>query len=134
MMIGIIVAGHGEYATGITSMLELVVGRQENYEFINFIQGESQEDLEDDFDASLEKLKHCDKIAVMTDIAGGSPFKTAVTYAVSDSRLEVITGTNVPMLIELIFGRMSGAGEEKLIEQAIEAGKQQITRFHKEML
>ena len=29
-MIGIIVAGHGNFASGITSMLELVVGKPEN--------------------------------------------------------------------------------------------------------
>ena len=38
-MIGIIVAGHGNFASGITSMLELVVGKPENYEYIDFLQG-----------------------------------------------------------------------------------------------
>ena len=39
-MIGIIVAGHGNFASGITSMLELVVGKPENYEYIDFLQGD----------------------------------------------------------------------------------------------
>ena len=96
-MIGIIVAGHGNCASGITTMLELVVGKPEHYEFIDFLQGESQEALEEDYRDKLDKLKDCEKIVIMTDITGGSPFKSAVTYAVSDDRLNVISGTNVPM-------------------------------------
>ena len=69
-MIGIIVAGHGNFASGITSMLELVVGKPENYEYINFLQGESQEALEDDFREKLDNLKDCEKIVIMTDITG----------------------------------------------------------------
>ena len=125
-MIGIIVAGHGNFASGITTMLELVVGKPEHYEFIDFLQGESQEALEEDYRDKLDKLKDCEKIVIMTDITGGSPFKSAVTYAVSDDRLNVISGTNVPMLVELIFGRMN--------QSAMEAGKAQIIRFHKDML
>lgn len=133
-MIGIIVAGHGNFASGITTMLELVVGKPEHYEFIDFLQGESQEALEEDYRDKLDKLKDCEKIVIMTDITGGSPFKSAVTYAVSDDRLNVISGTNVPMLVELIFGRMNSDDSEALIQSTMEAGKAQIIRFHKDML
>ena len=64
-MIGIIVAGHGNFASGITSMLELVVGKPENYEYIDFLQGESQEALENDFREKLNNLKDCEKIVIM---------------------------------------------------------------------
>ena len=122
-MIGIIVAGHGNFASGITSMLELVVGKPENYEYIDFLQGEK-----------LNNLKDCEKIVIMTDITGGSPFKSAVTYAVSDDKLNVISGTNVPMLVELIFRRMNSDDSEDLIQSSMDAGKEQIVRFHKDML
>lgn len=133
-MLGIIVASHGNFASGITSMLELVVGKTEHYEYIDFQQGESQEELEIKLEVKLNILKDCGKIVIMTDISGGSPFKAAVTCAVSDGRLNVIAGTNVPMLVELIFGRMTSDDSEELIRKALEAGKQQITRFHKDML
>lgn len=133
-MTGIIVAGHGGFASGITGMLELVVGKPDFYEYIDFQQGESQESLEEDFDCKLNRLGNCEKVVIMTDIAGGSPFKTAVTYAVSDGRLNVIAGTNVPMLVELIFGRMNSDDTDSLIDNAMEAGKQQIVRFHKDMI
>lgn len=133
-MTGIVVAGHGNFASGLTSMLELVVGKQENYEYIDFLQGESQESLEEKFREKLNALRDCEKVAVMTDIAGGSPFKTAVMYAMSEGRLNVIAGTNVPMLVELIFGRIDCHDFEVLIENAMEAGKQQITRFQKDII
>lgn len=133
-MTGVIVAGHGKYGSGITSMLELVMGSLENYEFIDFQQGESQEDLEADFFRKINNLKLCDRILIMTDIMGGSPFKTAVTYALGDEKLEVISGTNIPMLLELLFGRMENEDCEELIQRALDTGKEQIIRFNKKLL
>ncbi|KYC73249.1 hypothetical protein [Heyndrickxia coagulans] len=45
-MIGIIVTGHGEFATGITSALELVLGKQESYVCVNFPNGDTAVELE----------------------------------------------------------------------------------------
>ena len=61
-MIGIIVAGHGNFASGITSMLELVVGKPENYEYIDFLQGESQEALEYDYSCLLYTSDAADEL------------------------------------------------------------------------
>lgn len=133
-MTGIMVAGHGNFASGITSMLELVVGKPEAYGYIDFLQGESQESLEEEFKEKLKGLESCEKIVILTDIAGGSPFKTAVTCAVSDSRLNVIAGVNVPMLVDIIFGRVNSRDDEALLVNAMEAGKQQIIRFHRDMM
>ena len=38
-MIGILVTGHGRFATGITSALELVLGKQEWFEAVDFPDG-----------------------------------------------------------------------------------------------
>jgi len=38
------------------------------------------------------------------------------------------------MLVELIFRRMNSDDSEDLIQSSMEAGKEQIIRFHKDML
>ena len=43
-MIGIIVTGHGRFAEGITSSIEMIAGAQADYEAVNFLQEESVED------------------------------------------------------------------------------------------
>ncbi len=127
-MIGMIVAGHGRFGSGITSVLELVAGRPADYQWIDFEQGESQEELEEAFREKLRALKPCEKIVIFTDVAGGSPYKTALMCAFEDQRLEVVSGTSVPVLLEFAFGRMEGDPGRDLTEQALRAGREQIAR------
>ena len=44
-MIGMIVAGHGSYAAGITSGLKLLAGEPEYYEPVDFLEEDSLEIL-----------------------------------------------------------------------------------------
>lgn len=44
-MIGIIVLGHDHFADGISGSLEMLLGKAENYERINYLPDDSWEDL-----------------------------------------------------------------------------------------
>ena len=44
-MIGIIVTGHGNFASGLTSSLELIAGKQENYIAVDFLKEDGIEQL-----------------------------------------------------------------------------------------
>lgn len=77
-MIGLLVTGHGHFATGLGSSLKLIAGEQENVEFVNFEEGHSIEVLKNNLVNALEKLSACDGVLVLSDLPGGSPFKTAV--------------------------------------------------------
>lgn len=50
-----------KFRVGYYQHAELVVGKPENYEYIDFLQGESQEALEDDYREKLNNLKDCEK-------------------------------------------------------------------------
>ena len=52
-MIGILVTGHGRFATGITSALELVLGKQECFEAVDFPDGDTKTELERNMDEAL---------------------------------------------------------------------------------
>ena len=43
-----IITGHGKYATGIRSAIELLAGPQESFKYIDFSEGMSEEDLAKD--------------------------------------------------------------------------------------
>ena len=45
LMIGIIVLGHDHFADGISGSLEMLLGKAENYEKINYLPDDSLEDL-----------------------------------------------------------------------------------------
>lgn len=130
-MVGLLITGHGHFATGLGSSLRLITGNTENIEYVNFEADHSTETLAHNLNQALDKLKSCDGVLVLSDLAGGSPFKTAVEckFARPDQKIEVIAGFNLPMLIE---GSMSMSIYEDPLEMAealIPTGKDYIIRF-----
>ena len=60
-MIGLTVTGHGNFASGITSSIDLIAGKQNDYVAVDF-DGEGTDKLENDLKAALEKLSACDAL------------------------------------------------------------------------
>ena len=108
-MVGILVTGHGHFATGLGSSLKLITGITENVALVDFEADHSTETLTENISKAMDELKNCEGILVLSDLAGGSPFKCAVEckFARPDQKIEVIAGTNLPMLVE--GGMMMGA-------------------------
>ena len=133
-MVGIVVTGHGHFATGLGSSLKLITGLTENVELVDFEADHTTETLAENLNKAFDNLKECDGVLVLSDLAGGSPFKTAVEckYARPDQAIEVIAGTNLPMLVE---GGMMMEGFDSPLEMAedlIPTGKDYIIRFELE--
>lgn len=74
-MVGIIITGHSNFATGIASAVKLVAGQQKNLEAVDFPDTYSTEELKTKLTEALDKLEECKNIIFFTDIVGGSPFK-----------------------------------------------------------
>lgn len=127
-MIGLIVTGHGNFASGITSSIDLIAGKQNDYVAVDF-DGEGTDKLENDLKTALEKLSACDGIIIFCDLAGGSPFKTAVVLTASNSKVKVIAGTNLPMLCEISMARTMINDLDMLVSSALSVGKDNIQLF-----
>ncbi|MEG0699762.1 MAG: PTS galactosamine/N-acetylgalactosamine transporter subunit IIA [Erysipelotrichaceae bacterium] len=128
-MIGIIVCGHGNFGTGLTSSLNLIAGVQQDYVAVDFVQQDSVEDLEKKLVTAFNSLSDCDGILVMSDLAGGSPFKTAVTVAQSYKNIQVLAGTNLGMIIEISMARTMVNDLSSLVDMAINVGKDQVMKY-----
>ena len=127
-MIGLIVTGHGHFATGLTSSIDLIAGPQENYVAVDF-DGEGTDKLEADLKAAVEKLSNCDGIIVFSDLAGGSPFKTAVLVTSTNEKVKVLAGTNLPMLCEIAMARTIIDDLDTLVSSALNTGKDGVIQF-----
>ena len=128
-MIGLIVTGHGNFATGLTSSLKLIAGEPKDYVAVDFLEEYSVDDLERELTKALDELKDCDGILVLSDLGGGSPFKTAVMCGYPRGNVEVIAGTNLPMLIEVNMGRQFVEELDTLTNMALNTGKDQVVRY-----
>ena len=125
------ITGHGHFATGLGSSLKLITGNTENIVYVDFEADHSTDTLTENINKGLDELKDCDGVLVLSDLAGGSPFKSAVECKVArpDQAIEVLAGSNLPMLIE---GSMAMAAFDSPLDMAqslIETGKEYIVRF-----
>ncbi len=130
-MVGLLITGHGHFATGLGSSLRLITGNTENIVYVDFEENHSTDTLTENLTKALDELKNCDGVLVLSDLAGGSPFKSAVECKVArpDQAIEVLAGSNLPMLIE---GSMAMAAFDSPLDMAqslIETGKDYIVRF-----
>lgn len=130
-MVGLLITGHGHFATGLGSSLKLITGNTENIAYVDFEADHSTDTLTENLNKAFDGLKGCDGVLVLSDLAGGSPFKCAVEckFAREAQAIEVIAGSNLPMLIE--GSMMMGAFDSPLdmAESLIPTGKDYIIRF-----
>ena len=128
-MIGIIVTGHGNFATGITTSVNLIAGKQSNYESVDFLTHYSIVDLENELTKAFDNLNDCDGVIVMSDLGGGSPFKSSATLGRNYKDVRVIGGANLPMVLETLLARSLENDIDELAEIAVKAGKAQVVSF-----
>lgn len=134
-MIGMIISGHGNFATGLQSSLNLIAGDLANFAAVDFTVDMGAEDLSAKLSEAITTLKQtCSHIIVFTDLAGGSPFKTASLLAASTEGIDVIAGSNLPMLIEINGARAFMDDPQLLVTMAINTGKEQIVKLDLEAL
>jgi PTS system N-acetylgalactosamine-specific IIA component len=79
-MVGIIVTGHGNFASGITSALELIVGPQDAYEAIDFTSLSGTAELEKDMTAALDGLRKREDVDALAKLAKDSMQASVVEF------------------------------------------------------
>ena len=127
-MVGIIVTGHGNFATGVLSAAKLIAGTPEKLIGIDFTENDTVETLEEKIKKGIEELG-TEEILVLADLAGGSPFKVSATIGVSsDKNIKVLSGTNFGMIIETALLR-DGKNLEEVLAFAKESGITSIQEF-----
>ena len=111
MSIGIIIASHGEFAAGIHQSGSMIFGDQEKVQVVTFMPNEGPDDLYAKFNAAIAAFDAEDEVLVLADLWSGSPFNQASRIAREnpDRKIAIITGLNLPMLIQAYTERMMDA-------------------------
>ena len=123
-MIGLVLVTHGHLATEFRAALEHVVGPQKNLATIAIAPDDDMESRRRDIIAAVEQVQTDRGVILLTDMFGGTPSNLAIS-AMDGSRVEVVAGVNLPMLIKLASVRIE-ASLEQAVAQAAEAGRKYI--------
>ncbi|NLZ54475.1 MAG: PTS sugar transporter subunit IIA [Thermoanaerobacteraceae bacterium] len=124
-MVHIILASHGDAAQGILSTAELICGKQTDITVISLVPGSGPNDFYHELENSINKLNATSEVIILTDLIGGTPTNEALRLAIGGQPMEIVTGLNLPMIIETILCR-KGKNVLELAAIAEEAGKKGI--------
>ena len=127
-MTAVIVATHGRFSEEIVKSSEMIFGKQENIEYVTFVPGEGIDDLTRKYNEAIEVLDMKDGLIFLVDLFGGSPFNAASSIAVTHENMDIVTGVNLPMLLE-VFGAREISSLSELINIAENSGKDSIKSF-----
>lgn len=116
----IIVASHGQMASGILSSLKIIYGESDQVEALDCY-------VEKDFDLSQKIAALMNKYAnyeliVITDIFGGSVNNEFLTY-LKRKNFYLVAGLNLPLLIELVSGLNTSEPTEEWVRKTLHASK-----------
>ncbi|CNE96148.1 PTS mannose transporter subunit IIAB [Yersinia nurmii] len=123
MSIAIIIGTHGAAAEQLLRTAEMILGEQENVAYIDFVPGENAETLIEKYTGKLAGLDTSKGVLFLVDTWGGSPFNAASRIVVDKENYEVVTGVNIPMLVETFMARDDNPSYAELVSIAVETGR-----------
>lgn len=133
-MVGIVVVTHGSMAEGILDAAGMIVGDLTGVRAIALREMDAVEDLMERISAAIEEVDEGDGALVLVDLFGASPFNASARLVAErgGERLEVITGVNLPMVLEVAIQRSTESFEE-LVPIAHQAGTGGVKLLSREL-
>lgn len=128
-MIGIIVTGHGHFAKGFGSAIELIAGQQDNYKEVTFEQEKTPEALAEELQSAITELNTDQGVLIFTDLKGGTPYKESVLLSLSNDNVHVFGGSNIAMLLEASLMRLAEPEIGQFAKDLYETGLSQVDLF-----
>lgn len=102
-MIGLVLVTHAGLALALKLSAEMIVGPIVGCATVEVAPDEKADDIMARVVTSVETV-HGDGAIIMTDLFGGTPSNMAMSF-LKDGFIEVVTGVNLPMLIEFCSRR-----------------------------
>ncbi|WP_430490757.1 PTS sugar transporter subunit IIA [Lactiplantibacillus pentosus] len=100
-MLAFVVVSHGSFARGIVDSSYMIFGKQDKVQTVTFQLDEEPSVLTEKLMVAVDRFDADDQVLFMVDLWGGSPFNAASRIVAEHTdRMGLVTGLNLPMLIE----------------------------------
>ncbi|HCK87750.1 MAG TPA: PTS fructose transporter subunit IIA [Erysipelotrichaceae bacterium] len=131
-MIGMIIMGHGGFASGLESAVRILAGIPEKFIAVDYRQEDSADDLEVNLKKAVRTLGNEGGILVLCDLAEDTPYKTAVSLKKKwkdEYDIEVVGGASLGMLVSINLARGYVSSVSDLADLAVDEGRKQIVKY-----
>ena len=125
-MVGILLMSHGRMAEGMLDSSKLFFGDDiPQIKALCLMASDNPEEFDEKIRAAVEKIDDGQGVIAMCDLLGGTPCNRSAL--VLNDRMQVITGMNFSILLELLGKRMSVNDISEIdIPELIQVGKDGI--------
>lgn len=133
-MVGIILASHGEFANGIFQSGSMIFGEQANVKPCTLMPSEGPEDVRKKMEDAIASFENQEEVLFLVDLWGGTPFNQASALLDGhEDKWAIVTGLNLPMLIETYASRMSMETAHEIAAHVLQTAKEGVQINPKEL-
>lgn len=126
-MVGIILASHGQFAEGIMQSGAMIFGEQEKVSAVTLMPNEGPDDLKEKFNQAIATFDKEDEVLFLVDLWGGTPFNQANgLYEEHKDKWAIVSGLNLPMLIEAYASRLSMNAAQEIAAHIISVAQEGV--------
>ena len=118
--VGIVIAAHGDLARALRDSAEMIVGAHDDVVTVSLEPQDNLETCQAALSAAIDTADRGAGAIVLVDLFGGTP-SNAAALCLRQRRSEIVSGVNLPMLLEVLL-RRSGLTAEALATLASESG------------
>jgi PTS system mannose-specific IIA component len=129
-LVALIVASHGNFSREIVKSAEMIFGRQDNLAVVTFAPGEGPDDLKRKYETAYRQLDRGKGVLYLVDLFGGSPFNAASNLVAGKPDEDIVTGLNLPMLIEC-FSKRNDLPLDRLVEDICRTAAEGVRSLRK---
>jgi PTS system mannose-specific IIA component len=106
----------------------MLIGKRKDIETLGLKEGDGLTNFIDKVSQLISKYSEAKSILVFVDLRGGTPWNAVL--ATGDPRIQVISGVNLPILLEVLIKRDSISEIDELVKCALEAASVSVTHVH----
>jgi|YelNatPaOPRAMG01_1025707.scaffolds.fasta_scaffold01039_21 PTS system mannose-specific IIA component len=110
-MTGILIISHFTLAESLKQTAELIIGKRENVSTLSLSKNEKVETFAERLKNEVDKLNKGSGVIIFSDMFGGTTSNVALSLFADDDNIKIITGFNLPIVIEAIMHSSKTAKE-----------------------
>ena len=100
MSVGVVIVTHYGLGDEFLQALAQIVPEAPTFHSVSVDPGQGVDDIRENIRSGLKAADEGEGVLVLTDMFGGTPSNVSLSF-LDEHHVEVVTGTNLPMLIKL---------------------------------
>ena len=131
--VAVILASHGYLAKEALRSAEMIVGKQDNCAYLAVTEDLNLEQAKEQMNRMYDELDTSKGTIILCDILGGTPSNVSGTFCLEKDNILVLSGLNLPMLLDLFTNRDRSLNElADSLKKSYDMGFQNISARCKE--